>query len=237
MVDSAADGAVEGPWAVVWDDMEELAAVRVGTLYISPKQLKCVPLTWLGHWLSGQMKSAWLGWPVVIVRTDTLYISTKQLRCVQCIVASNNDINLTQTLIVRPNEICLTWMTCCVRSNWYTVYFDRTVKMCTVILTRLRHWLSGQMKSAQLRWPVVIVQTDTLYISTKQLKHVQCIVRGGIHISPTQTVSILAAWHWDLAVLPCGPLYLWSEYIYFFRDKLYLHGGVIYICVLLPVVQ
>jgi len=136
MVDSAADGAVEGPWAMVRDDTEESAAVRVGTQYISPEQLKCVPLTWLRHWLSGQMKSARLGWPVVIVRTDTLYISTKQLRCVQCIVASNNDINPTQTLIVRPNEICPTQMTCCDRSNWYTVYFDRTVKMHTVYCER-----------------------------------------------------------------------------------------------------
>ena len=30
---------------MVRDDTEESAAVRVGTLYISPEQLKCVPLT------------------------------------------------------------------------------------------------------------------------------------------------------------------------------------------------
>jgi len=97
MVDSAADGAVEGPWAMVWDDMEESAAVRVGTLYISSEQLKCVPLTWLGHWLSGQMKSARLRWPVVIVQTDTLYISTEQLKRVQCIVRGSFHISLTWT--------------------------------------------------------------------------------------------------------------------------------------------
>ena len=39
------------------------------------------------------------------------------------------------------------------------------------------------------------VMVGTLYISPEQLKCVQCIVRGGIHIGPTRTVSILAAWH------------------------------------------